>query len=227
MPTPAKPAYRAIIFDLDNTLYDYTAYWQERLHWSLAEVGQQCAWVDVAGLCDQAIAQRVYASHLDGFLQQQGIEDEGLRERATARYRVNWYDRLDLFAGVAAMLERLAQQFQLALITNGPAHSQRPKIARFALARWMRCMLVSGEVGIAKPDPRIFAQALAELGVTAAQAVYVGDSLEYDLCGAAAAGIDFVWLNRTGATLPPDLPRPRAIISQIGQLEQVLAQPCS
>ncbi len=222
MPQPLELPYQAIIFDLDDTLYDYTAYWHERLHWSLAEVVQQCPWVDLAAVCQQAIERRVYAAHLDGLLQEWNVTDAALRARAIDRYRENWYERLDLFAGVAAMLDRLAQRAQLALITNGPAHSQRPKIARFALERWMQCILVSGEVGIAKPDPRIFARALAELGVAAEQAVYVGDSLEYDLQGAAAAGVDFVWLNRSGAALPPDAPVLRAIIAQIGELEQVL-----
>ncbi len=214
--------YTAILFDLDNTLYDYTAYWQARLGWSLAAVQAAYPALDTGQIAQHAIAQRIYAADFDAYLAACGVADAGVRARAVARYRVNWYDQLVLFAGAAELLERLAVRYRLGLITNGPAHSQRPKIACLGLAQWMQCCIVSGEVGVAKPDPQIFSLALQQLGVSPQQAVYVGDSLEFDLQGAYAAGIDFVWLNRQATPLPPDLPAPHAIIRELGQLEQVL-----
>ena len=64
-------------------------------------------------------------------------------------------------------------------------------------------LVVSEEVGISKPDPRIFVVALERAGVEAPEAVMVGDSWANDVEGARAAGIRPVWFNRDGQT-PPD-----------------------
>lgn len=218
--------YTTILFDLDNTLYDYTAYWRARLGWSLAEVQAAYPALDTGQIAQHAIARRIYAADFDAYLAACGVADASMRAQAVARYRVNWYDQLVLFAGVAELLERLATRYRLGLITNGPAHSQRPKIACLGLAQWMQCCIVSGEVGVAKPDPQIFGFALQQLDVSPQQAVYVGDSLEFDLHGAYAAGIDFVWLNRHATPLPPDVPVPHAIISELTQLSQVSGIRC-
>lgn len=218
--------YTAILFDLDNTLYDYTAYWRARLMWSLAAVQAAYPALDPCQIAQHAIARRIYAADFDAYLAACGVADATVRAQAVARYRVNWYDQLELFAGAAELLERLHRCYRLGLITNGPAHSQRPKIACFGLEQWMQCCIISGEVGVAKPDPRIFGLALQQLRVLPQQAVYVGDSLEFDLRGASAAGIDFVWLNRQATPLPPDGPAPHAIISELTQLTQVSGIRC-
>jgi putative hydrolase of the HAD superfamily len=57
----------------------------------------------------------------------------------------------------------------------------------------------SGEVGVEKPDPRIFQIALDRLGVSPAAALYVGDLYEVDVVGARAAGLDVVLLDPDGA----------------------------
>ena len=60
-------------------------------------------------------------------------------------------------------------------------------------------VIASGSVGFAKPDARIFAHACELFDVAASQAVYVGDRLETDAVGAAAAGLTGLWLDRSGA----------------------------
>ena len=59
-----------------------------------------------------------------------------------------------------------------------------------------------------KPSPVPFRQALAALAVPASAAVFVGDSLRCDIGGAAAAGLDSVWVNAGGAARPPGSPAP-------------------
>lgn len=62
-------------------------------------------------------------------------------------------------------------------------------LARLGLARAFAVVVLPGEAGVVKPDPRIFRIALERLGVAAAEAAYVGDDADDDLAGAAAAGI--------------------------------------
>jgi putative hydrolase of the HAD superfamily len=110
------------------------------------------------------------------------------------------------------------------LITNGPSAIQRAKIERFELANYFDALIVSGEVGVAKPDPAIFALALARLGVEAREALFVGDSPEYDMRGAEAAGIAFVWMNAYGEELPEGFRQPLAVIERLGEVVGVLGQ---
>ena len=100
---------------------------------------------------------------------------------------------------ILPVLAVLKTRYRLGVITNGPSDLQRTKLARSGLDAWFPVQVISREVGVAKPDPRIFAIALERLGVTAAEAVYVGDSPKHDIEGAHASGIKAVWLQRDGA----------------------------
>ena len=71
-------------------------------------------------------------------------------------------------------------------------------LAATGLASLLDATLTSAELGVAKPDPAIFARALAVAGVEARRAVHVGDSLEHDVAGALAAGVRPVLVDRDG-----------------------------
>jgi HAD superfamily hydrolase (TIGR01509 family) len=71
-------------------------------------------------------------------------------------------------------------------------------VEHLRLDRFLRHVTLSGVVGYEKPDPRIFAAALAEAGVRPDEAVFVGDRLEVDVTGAKAARMRTVWCNRRG-----------------------------
>jgi HAD superfamily hydrolase (TIGR01549 family) len=210
--------YAAVLFDLDNTLYDYDAYWHKRLSWALEPVQAAYPALDTAALVARSMREHIYPAQFAAFLQQAGIADSSLCEAATERYRINHYEQLRLYADTLPVLHTLRARCKLGLITNGPTRTQYPKIEQFALASLMDVLLVSEEVGSAKPDPAIFHLALRELGVAPARALYVGDSLESDLRGAEAAGLDFVWMNTRQRVLPPDMPPPLATIEQLSAL---------
>jgi HAD superfamily hydrolase (TIGR01509 family) len=213
--------YDAILFDLDNTLYDYDAYWRERLAWSLEPVVQCHPQLDIPALIAEIIAQRVYASQIVAFLQQRGV-DMQVCASAHERYTINDFSTLLLYPDVPYVLRTLRAHYKMGLITNGPARTQRPKIDQFGLVAWMDVLIVSEEAQVAKPNPAIFHLALNELGVAPARALYVGDSLEHDLVGALRAGLDFVWMNPHLRTLPPDMPPPLADIPRLDLLLSLL-----
>jgi putative hydrolase of the HAD superfamily len=95
------------------------------------------------------------------------------------------------------------------LITNGQP-TQRVKVEAMRLTSLLEVMVISEEVGMKKPDPRIFRMALERLGVDASEAVFVGDNLELDIAGMRA-----VWLNPDGKELP-------AGVEMVGSLEEIL-----
>ena len=132
-------------------------------------------------------------------LAENGVADPALADRLAALYPVERRLRYAPFPDVLPVLAVLKTRYRLGVITNGPSDLQRTKLARSGLDAWFPVQVISREVGVAKPDPRIFAIALERLGVTAAEAVYVGDSPKHDIQGAHASGIKAVWLQRDGA----------------------------
>jgi putative hydrolase of the HAD superfamily len=214
--------YQAILFDLDDTLYDYRAYWQAKLRHALGEIVGAFPALALEALMADAIERTIYAESMPAWLAGHGVADAALVARAQERYRANWWHRLALHAEAGPLLEALRARYRLGLITNGPARTQRPKIAQFRLDTIMDAILISGELGLAKPEPAIFRLALEALEVAPHEALYVGDSLLYDLPGAHAAGLDFVWVNPRAEPLPPDLPRPRATIRRLDELRALL-----
>ncbi|KPV54771.1 hypothetical protein SE17_01555 [Kouleothrix aurantiaca] len=214
--------YQAILFDLDDTLYDLRSYWRGRLHEALDAVLARYPHFERDALVHQAIREKVYIERLPAFLRAQGVDDEALIASAKSMFERDWFARLVLNDDAPATLRALRPRFKLGLVTNGPSRTQRPKIAQFGLDDYLDLLIVSEEVGVAKPDPAIFHMALEQLGVAPAQALYVGDSLEFDLPGADAAGMPFVWMNPRGEPFPEHLPRPLHEIQRLTELVALL-----
>lgn len=115
--------------------------------------------------------------------------------------------RFQAFPEARGVLEELRQRgLRLAVVSNWDV-SLPEVLADLALAPLLDATVTSAAAGAAKPDPAIFAAALAELGVEPGAAIHVGDSPELDLAGARAAGIRAVLIDREGPRSPP---RPNA-----------------
>jgi putative hydrolase of the HAD superfamily len=100
---------------------------------------------------------------------------------------------------VPGVLARLrAAGARLAVVSNWDV-SLHDVLERTALRPLVDAVVISAVEGVAKPDPAIFAVALGRLGAPAAEAMHVGDSLEHDVAGARAAGVEAVLVARDGA----------------------------
>ena len=87
---------------------------------------------------------------------------------------------------------------RMGVVTNGPHEHQMKKFFNLGLDRWISpyMVVVSGSVGFAKPDPRIFQFAERKMGLDPGETWMVGDSLRNDIGGAQAAGWRTIWLAR-------------------------------
>lgn len=113
-----------------------------------------------------------------------------------------------------------ARKHPMAVVTNG-SKSQRDKIEVLDASRYFEAVLISGEVGIAKPDPRIFRQALSRLNAAPGQSVFVGDSMEYDIAGARSAGMMTVYI-RKGEAEDPDEALCDLVVSDLRELSDLV-----
>jgi putative hydrolase of the HAD superfamily len=172
------------------------------------------------------------------------LDDDGYRERgafcaaAVARFPLLGMSAAELEAelasGLAAAVEpraevlaalaALGRRFRLGVVSNGGA-AQRVKLERAGLAPFFAQgrVLISGEVGLAKPDARLFALALAALELPAGRVLHVGDDLARDVAGAHAAGLRCAWVAR-GRRAPPELPPRTLVVDDVAELPARLAR---
>jgi putative hydrolase of the HAD superfamily len=125
-----------------------------------------------------------------------------------------------VFPGARETLARFcARDIPLALITNGTAAEQRAKLARFDLAWYFQAILIEGEVGLGKPDERVFQLCLDKFRLRANQVWMVGDNLEWDVAAPQRVGIHSIWNDCKGRGLLPDSPIvPDRIVRSISEI---------
>ena len=92
-------------------------------------------------------------------------------------------------------MKYLAAKYPLTIVSNGFKEVQYYKFEHSGLAPYLTHTLISEEVGINKPQPGIFHIALQRNGITADEALMIGDSYSSDIAGAKAAGIDQIWIH--------------------------------
>ncbi len=166
-----------------------------------------------------AFRHRAWADALAGY----GIVDDGLARRLASAFREARGRSHVAYGDTVPVLADLARDYRLALLTNGAPDLQRQKIAVAGLDGRFEVTVVSGELGIGKPDPRIFAHTLAALGVNADAAAMIGDSVERDIEGAKACGIRAIRIVRPGVyTSEEGATEPDARITTLGELRGVL-----
>ncbi|MNV36296.1 Pyrimidine 5'-nucleotidase YjjG [compost metagenome] len=110
----------------------------------------------------------------------------------------------------------------LGLVTNGKVDIQNTKIDTLALREYFKAIVISGEVEIAKPDPKIYQLALDRLGVTAEQTLFIGDHPVNDIWGAGKAGLQGIWLQRKHTWDDQLDIQPWKIIYELNELKSIL-----
>lgn len=100
------------------------------------------------------------------------------------------------------------RELKLGIISNGPSVHQREKIQSLGLAQWIpeRDTIISEDTGVMKPDPAIFRLAQKRWDLKPETSFYVGDSYDRDVEGAAAAGWHTIWINRRNHKKPENSP---------------------
>lgn len=107
-----------------------------------------------------------------------------------------------IFPDVLPTLAALRREgYRLAVVSNWDPRL-RPLLQALGLADFFEALVISGEVGWHKPDPRLFTHAARQLRLRPEQILHVGDSWKEDVLGARAAGWQAVWVMRDGE-LPP------------------------
>ena len=237
LPTPLPLRPTTVLFDLDDTLFDHTATSRAALRATTCEL-PFFATVDfepfyqhysdlleelhlrvLAGTCSYAEARRL---RFEGLLARyQPTAGPADAERLADAYYVQYPRQRQTVPGALALLQALRPHYRIGIITNNRTAEQADKLRFLGMTDVVDALITSEDVGVAKPDPRIFHAALQQLDTRPEETVLVGDNWVADVLGARAVGIRPLWLNRVGA------PRPLPEVAEITSLEplaEVLAK---
>ena len=232
-----RPA-RALCFDLDETLLDGSGL-QESIVRTCEMIATRDAKLDAARLLKanaqvwQSYWEEVEKKWTLGALDTASLSLEAWRRTLCAcgcndESIVRLASQIQLQLGLEAhrLFDDVRELFNsakrarvpLALITNGASDTQRSKLRVLGMEHWFDVVVISGEVGIAKPDASAFGLVLDKLPVERENVWHVGDSLTTDVAGAKSAGLTAVWINRSGRIRGEGDPEPDIEIRSLSSL---------
>ncbi|WP_337590370.1 HAD family hydrolase [Kribbella sindirgiensis] len=205
-------AVKAVVFDLDNTLFDHTGCAVAGLRSWVTELGITptdelvAEWFvieeDQFGrfLAGEITHQGQRRGRLRAFLPVLGLPvpatDAELDEVFTGyltQYTNNWIAYPD--ARPALEVAR-SNGWRIGVLTNGSTKQQNAKLRAIGLADLIDVVCTSEELGVSKPDPRAYRRVCEALGVEPSETMMVGDNLELDVVAARAAGLTAQHLDR-------------------------------
>jgi putative hydrolase of the HAD superfamily len=212
---------RAVLFDFDGTLYD-----RDAAIVRIAEHQFDTFRGEFPHLTESAFVERVVALDNHGHGRPKGFHNrlceefgfsEHLAHKLEECFRADYPRVCEVTEDTRTTLKTLRSEgIKLGIITNGPAIWQQRKIDAVGIAPLFDSIVISGNEGVEKPDPRIFALALERSGATAAESMFVGDHPVADIAGAKAAGLVPVWMQKKYWEVPGD-------VARIDRISDVLA----
>ena len=121
---------------------------------------------------------------------------EDLEKEYVSFFYDNMYKTTILKEETIDLLEKLQGKYKLAILSNGDSISQHNKIDKVGISKYFDEVIVTGDVGIHKPDKRIFEYVADKLGVKCEECLMVGDVFSTDILGAHNANMPSVWILR-------------------------------
>lgn len=229
--------YKGILFDLDNTLLNYDRSELQAMHEALGRYGLDANDADFWEPFWHHFSRSNYTYWTERFSRnlhilevlelsfRDAFDEIGAAGHSPRLFAESYWERFcGLYIpeeGAEDALVRLHGRYRMGIVSNGVGEAQRLRLQAGRLERYFDALAVSDDLGIGKPDPRIFQAALDQMGLAREEVLFVGDSLRDDYEGALRAGIDFIFYNRKRTPLEPHI-RPKYAIERLDELERVL-----
>ena len=224
---------RAVLWDVDDTIFDYSGADRAGMRKHLEIEGLPDGYASVALALDgwKAIADEWWARFAAGETDFEGQRRERVRSflgrwlsddeadgwfgRHATHFEAAW----TLFPDTVPALDRLAGGFRHGVLSNSSIHNQDRKLRTLGVRDRFEAVVCAVELGMSKPDAGAFHAACDAMALAPHEVAYVGDQPDIDAGGAVAAGLAGIWLDRTGRGGRSDLVR----ITGLDQLPALLA----
>ncbi len=222
--------YQWILFDADETLFSFNSYLGLRA--MLARYGIDFSEADYEAF--QAVNKPLWVAYQNKEISAQDIQRIRFAKLAEQTGQDVFALNQELMAemalvskpldGVRETLEALHGKVKLGIITNGFTALQQARLTNTDTTHLFDLVVVSEQVGFAKPDPRVFEYAFAQMGAVAReQVLMVGDTLASDIAGGNGVGIDTCWFNPSRSANQTDI-QPTYEIEAMPQLLKIVEQ---
>ncbi|MGW3285712.1 HAD family hydrolase [Streptomyces sp. NPDC001002] len=227
---------KAVVWDVDDTLFDYTGADRIGMGAHLAAEGL----LDGYGTVEQGLARwreitdQQWVRFSAGETTFEGQRRDRVRvflgEELTDAEADTWFRRYmthyeaawALFPDVLPVLDALAASHRHAVLSNSSITVQDRKLRTLGVHDRFEVILCAAELGVSKPEAGAFLAACDALGLTPGQVAYVGDHPEIDGRGAADAGLLSVWIDRGGVYAGGDAPEGPHRIASLAELPMIL-----
>lgn len=224
--------YQHILFDADGTLFDFKRAEHDALsdtlaHFSLPDSNEIHAAYSRANAAQWALLEQklvtrdeLRINRFQHFLDGIGFDRSAVE--MSRFYEAALSTKSYLIEGAEAVCRKLAERFDLYIVTNGFRHIQSGRLAGSPLLPLLKHVFISEDIGVEKPDPRFFdyvAEYIPNFKHEAA--IVIGDSLSSDILGGIQSGIDTCWYNPEGKIAPNELSITH-VISSLDQLTDII-----
>ena len=224
--------YKNILFDLDDTLLDFTKSEKKALQqvfhaYDIPYTAEHIAkykqinhelWVQFES--GEIERQTIFEQRFPQFLKIYGYHVTGTA--VDEQYRQHLMDGHDVIDGAEALLESLQGTHRLYAVTNGLKEMQHKRLSESGLNKYFEKIFISEEVGAKKPEAAFFDFVFEQIAdFKKEETIIVGDMLHADILGGFNAGIDTVWVNNKNFKLYVDV-TPTYEIQHVDELYKIL-----
>lgn len=223
--------YSDILFDADDTLLDFQKAqlygFREVLHHYDVEFSQQVYEIYTN------INHRLWTQYENGIITKDCVQTQRFSEffrsinksvdgnEANCAYQNSLENQSWLIPYAKEVCEYLSKKYTITIITNGVGRTQMRRISSSAISPFISHIVVSEDIGFAKPDKRFFDYVMDKLNCNSEKIIIVGDSLSSDIQGANNANIDAYWYNPNMHPLGKQL-FVKGVITDLRQLINIL-----
>ncbi|MFI4956794.1 MAG: pyrimidine 5'-nucleotidase [Gammaproteobacteria bacterium] len=223
-----KKRYHWVLFDADETLFHFDAF--RGLQRMFAPYGVTFTEQDYVAY--QAVNKPLWVHYQNGHMNAQQVQCDRFNAWAeklnvasktlNSAFLKAMADICTPIDGAVNLLNTLKGHAKLGIITNGFTELQQVRLEATGLDHYFDVLVISEEVGVAKPHPDIFEHALTLMGNPPREHVLmVGDNPDSDILGGINAGFDTCWLNTHRRSVPAGI-TPKYEVSSLEDLERLL-----
>jgi len=227
----------AILFDIDDTLFSTTEFARRargNAVRAMIQAGLDLPEETVLRELDEVLAEfsSNYEHHFDKLLQRlrpaclERVNSALIVAAGVAAYHDTKFRELAPFDDVYPLFSDLRRiGMRLGIITHGWTVKQAEKLVRLGLVPYLdpRAIFISDQIGISKPNPKLYLRAARDLQLEPSSIMYVGDSPLHDIGPPRSIGMVTVWARRAAKhELTPDGPRPHHVIASFDELRRIL-----
>ena len=223
-----KKSYQWILFDADETLFHFDSF--SGLQQMFTNFGVKFSEQDYHEY--QIVNKPLWVEYQNGLISAQQLQERrfdtwAIKLQVSPRelnraFLIAMVDVCKPIEGATNLLNSLKGKTKLGIITNGFVDLQQARLERLGLRDHFDVLVISEEVGVAKPHPEIFNYALTRMGNPERNSVLmVGDNQDSDIIGGINAGFHTCWLNIENKPTPPGI-TPHYKVTSLKELENLL-----